>query len=332
MQQSTMGQHFLLSAEARTLRTRSINEMDEDKARELFKSIRWSATSGRPVCPKIACKAVDAYEYKSRKIFKCRHCGHQFSVTSGTIFASHKLQFRDLLQILKVFTNAANGISALRLTREIDISYKTAFVIAHKLREAISLDQDDLVLKGVVEADGAYFGGYKQPANYKENRRDMRRAENQTGKRKVAIVVREREGRTVAFVEKNEASAVTNIRKKVHVRATIHVDDATSWDKLGNCFDLLRINHQECYSDGQACTNQAESYFSRLRRAEIGIYHRVSGQHFPLYVRELAAREDMRRIDNGRKFMLILQSCLDHPVSRTFKGYWQRRRHVEVPT
>jgi hypothetical protein len=79
------------------------------------------------------------------------------------------------------------------------------------------------------------------------------------------------------------------------------------------------------YSTAEACTNQAESFFSRIRRAEIGIHHHIAGRYLSAYATEMAWREDNRRISNGEQFLLTTGSALAHPVSRQWKGYWQRR-------
>lgn len=68
----------------------------------------------------------------------------------------------------------------------------------------------------------------------------------------------------------------------------------------------------------------AESFFSRLRRAEIGTHHRIAGDYLHAYAAEMAWREDNRRISNGEQFLLATASALSHPVSRVWKGYWQR--------
>lgn len=84
-----MAQHFLLSAQARDLSLMKLFNMDEDEAFENFKTVRWSDTHGEPVCP--ACgNCNEHYFLKTRKQFRCKECNHTFSVTSGTIFASHK--------------------------------------------------------------------------------------------------------------------------------------------------------------------------------------------------------------------------------------------------
>src|SRR3954471_8143384 len=99
----------------------------------------------------------------------------------GTIFASRKLSIRDYLLAIAIFVNGAKGHSALQLSRDLDCQYKTAFVMAHKIREALGAEANGATVSGEVEIDGAYFGGYVKPANHKENRRDRRRAVNQNG-------------------------------------------------------------------------------------------------------------------------------------------------------
>jgi transposase-like protein len=159
----TMAQHFLLSAEARTLSLKEIFKGGEDKAYEAFKRIRWASTEGKPVCPKCGC--CDAYEITTRRRFKCAACHSQFSVTSGTIFASRKMPFVDLLGAIAIFVNAVKGLSALQFSRDLNVQYKTAWVLAHKLREALSMEvQDEAAMAGDVEVDGAYFGGHIRPA------------------------------------------------------------------------------------------------------------------------------------------------------------------------
>ncbi len=80
------------------------------------------------------------YEYSSRRIYKCKGCEAQFSLTTATIFASRKLPLRDLLAAIAIFVNGAKGISALQLSRDLGVQYKTAFVLAHKLREAMGAE------------------------------------------------------------------------------------------------------------------------------------------------------------------------------------------------
>ena len=134
-----MASHFLLSAKARTLSLVQVARLSDDQAHATFKALRWHETGGDPTCPECGCCAV--YEYQTRRLFKCKGCGKQFSVTSGTTFHGRKLAIRDYLMAIAIFANAAKGTSALQLGRDLDVSYKTAFVLAHKLREAMAADQ-----------------------------------------------------------------------------------------------------------------------------------------------------------------------------------------------
>lgn len=318
-----MAQHFLLSAKARTLSLAKVARMSDAEAHETFKRIRWHATGGDPVCPRCGCLAV--YSYKSRPIWKCKACdGYQFSVTAGTIFASHKLPIRTLLLAVAIFVNGAKGHPALQLSRDLDVQYKTAFVLQHKLREALAAEKADATVSGEVAVDGAYFGGYVKPTNYKENRKDRRLAENQTGKRKVVVVAREKGGRTLPFVFLTEGASIETLGQRIELGSTVHADEARHWDALHARYLTKRINHQQAYSDDGACTNDAESFFARIRRAEIGIHHHISGRHLSAYAHEMAWREDHRRVSNGEQYLILTNSALSHPVSRQWKGYWQR--------
>ena len=263
----TPGQHFLLSTAARTLSLAKVMRMSDDQAFDTFKSIRWASTAGAPFCPRCGC--VSIYELSDNRRFKCAACLHKFSVTSDTIFASRKMAIRDILAAIAIFVNGAKGHSALQLSRDLDCQYKTAFVLTHKLREALAAEQAAIgEVAGSVEVDGAYFGGYIKPANRVADRVDRRRRIYQTGKREVVVVMRERGGRTLPFVAPTEAAGVAVVASKVALGSTVYADEASHWDALEARFLTKRINHSEAYSTADACTNQAESFFSRIRRAE----------------------------------------------------------------
>ncbi len=169
-----MAQHFLLSAASRTLSLRKIYKAGEDAAYRTFCEMRWPETDGRAVCPR--CAHDETYNTSTRRKFKCKACHHQFSVTSGTIFASRKMDFADLLAAICILVNASKGVSMVQLSRDLDCQYNTAFVLAHTLREAMGAEiQTGEVLDGHVEIDGAYFGGHVRPENRKEDRKDLRR-------------------------------------------------------------------------------------------------------------------------------------------------------------
>lgn len=317
-----MAQHFLLSAKARTLSIKEIYKAGEDAAYATFCEIRWPETGGEAVCPR--CGGLDAYKITSRRKFECKACGKQFSVTSGTIFASRKLDFVDLLAAIAIFVNAAKGLSALQFSRDLDVQYKTAFVLAHKIREALSRETAGEILDGEVEIDGCYVGGHVRPENRKEDRKDRRLAHNRSDKRRVVIAARERGGRTLTTVVRREAEGVRFAADRVRAGSKLHADEGTHWDHLEGFYVVHRINHQVAYSLSGACTNQAESYFSRLRRMVSGQHHHVSAQYLHAYAAHAAWLEDHRRESNGALAGRIVAGAMAAPVSRQWKGYWQR--------
>jgi hypothetical protein len=229
-----------------------------------------------------------------------------------------------LLAAICIIVNGAKGISALQLARDLDCQHKTAFVLAHKLREAIAAETKGVTVTDLVEVDGAYFGGHVRPANRKEDRVDRRLAEHQTGKRRVVVAFRQRKGRTLPFVVRNEADGVELAKRVVGRSAVMFADEASHWDTLHAGWKTYRVNHSDVYSDDGICTNQAESYFSRLRRMVRGQHHHVSAQHLHQYAAHAAWLEDHSREANGALAHRMIGLAMAHGVSRNWKGYWQR--------
>jgi hypothetical protein len=226
------------------------------------------------------------------------------------------------LAAIAIFVNAVKGISALQLGRDLDVQYKTAFVMAHKIREAIGSVQNQGELSGVVEIDGMYAGGHGRQENEKANRADRRL--EVSAKRQSVVVARERGGRTLTIVVAKEADAGPFVRQVVKPGTVVHADEAGAWDRLHAHYNMRRINHSVAFSKDGACTNQAESFFSRLRRAEWGQHHHISGKYLAAYAVEMAWREDNRRKPNGTLHEAATGAALAHPISRVWAGYWQR--------
>ena len=230
-----MAQHFLMSAAARTLSLIDLCDLSEDAAHKMLCKMRWEDTNGDPVCPHCGCPAV--YTYRCRRVFKCKACHRQFSATSGTLLAHRKLAFRTLLMAFSLFVNAAKGLSSLQLSRDLGLHAKTTFILLHKLRCALTSDSATTILSGVVEIDGAWFGGYIRPENYRAARIDRRRREHQNGKRLCIVAMRQRGGKTVTTVVKHEAEAVPIIRRRVARGSSVHADEARAWDDLHASFE-----------------------------------------------------------------------------------------------
>jgi hypothetical protein len=215
----------------------------------------------------------------------------------------------------------------LAMSRDLGLSYKASFVLAHKLREAMAEEMKGRQIgddRPEAEVDGAYFGGYVKPANLKEDRVDRRLAENKSGKRKVVVVIRERGGETLPGVLSSEGQAASWIKRRVEKGTVLHADEAPSWNDLHARFEMKRIDHQTAYSLDGASTNWAESYFSRLRRGEAGHHHHISGPYLLRFAQEAAWREDNRRVPNGEQVRWVAKLALGRKKSVDWCGYWQR--------
>ena len=268
-----MSQHFLLSAKSKTISELEVARMSEDEARETFEKLRWSDTDGKPVCNNCGC--TDSYTLnvikngKTTRRYKCSACRKQYTVTSGTIFASHKLELRDYLLATIIFVNAVKGISAFQMSRALGCQYKTAFVLIHKLRASLMDNNslEDIKLSGVVEMDGCYIGKTK-PANRKIDRVDLRLAQNSNPNKRCIMVARQRADEdsnfigataTKTFITKSENSYAINKIATTHItkNTTVHVDGAKGYDDLDAWFDVKVGDHSQAYigEDGE-CSNQ----------------------------------------------------------------------------
>ena len=325
-----MSAHFLLSPAAKTLSLGSVARMSESEVVVTFIRLRWSDNNHEPYCPKCGCTTVYASRRKGALRWQCKGCHKEFSLTSGTLFASRKMPLRSYLMAIAIFVNEVKGKSMLAMSRDLGTTYKTSFVLAHKMREAMAseVSQSPIGGKGKrAEIDGGYFGGYVKPANRRENRRDRRLRQNQSGKRRVVVVIRERAGKTLPGVFRSEAEALSFIRTRIAPQTAVYADEAAAWNELHARFTLHRINHEEAYSLGgtdEINTNAAESFFSRMRRGEIGHHHHVAGPYLIRFAQEAAWREDHRRDPNGFQADRVVTLAMKHKPSIDFAGYWQR--------
>lgn len=335
-----MSQHFLLSAKARTLSIKRLFDMSDDDAFDLFRELRWG--EGEEVaCP---CCGVVAKHYfiATRRQWRCKDCKHTFSVTSGTIFAFHKLSLKTYLIAIAIFTNAAKGISALQLARDLDVQYKTAFVLAHKIRESLMEHRDESALAGEVHMDGAYVNGHIRPKNKKADRIDRRLAIHQRPDKRCVFVMRQRAeiggneirgaSKTLSFVIKTENQADVGKLAATFVAkgSVICADESNAYDGLHAKYDTRRVNHSVEYRANDGTTNNlAESYFSRFRRMQYGQIHKFGNEYLANYANEAAYREDTRREPNGAIFMDIVKKCAKTLTHRDWCGYWQGNKRGE---
>jgi transposase-like protein len=127
--------------------------------------VRFAENGGDPYCP--WCGHKEVYSLQTRRKWRCKSksCGRDFSPTSGTVFASRKLSFQSLLLLVAYQSRVAKNLNAIDMSCELEVQYKTAFVWCHKIRETITAHQHTGKLRGKIEIDGGYFGGYIKPKN-----------------------------------------------------------------------------------------------------------------------------------------------------------------------
>jgi ISXO2-like transposase domain len=153
---------------------------------------------------------------------------------------------------------------------------------------------------------------------------DVPTAKHRTQKLRVVAANGQRKCMTSPFVVRSEAKDVELAMQHVSRKATMHADEASHWDDLYNGWQVGRINHRQAHATAESCTNQVESYFSHLRRMIRGQHHFVSADLLHQYANYAAWLEDHRRLPNGELAGRIGSLALTHPVSRNWKGYWQR--------
>jgi transposase-like protein len=293
-------QHFLLSPAARGLSIAQVCRLTDDEAFDTFERLRFAANGGEPFCP--SCGGLKIYTLAETPVrWKCAGCRRKFSVTSQTLFHSRKLSIRDYLTVIALFANGVKGTSALQTSRNVNVNPKSAFVLLHKLREAMAAEvhaADEIGGPGrEAEIDGAYFGHF-HPANRKADRPD-RRAESP--RRKVVVIARERHGRAMPRTVQREADGVSLIRRHVASGTEVHADESGAWNVLLASYPMKRVNHTiEYKSEDGASTNWAESYFSRLRRSEMGVHHRISSHLLQAYADECAYSRQPARSPRSR--------------------------------
>uniref|UniRef100_B0SXP6 Putative transposase n=1 Tax=Caulobacter sp. (strain K31) TaxID=366602 RepID=B0SXP6_CAUSK len=310
--------------------------MSDDEAYAAFRAVRFADNGGEAYCAHCGCDAV--YEYAARRIFKCKACEKQFSLTSGTIFASRKLAIRDILTAIALFVNGANGHAALRMGRDLNVSYKTAFVLLHKLREVMGSLKPKEMLTGQVEIDGVWVGGHVKGPNLKIEQKERRRKKaggepeyppKNEAKRFSVVTMRERRegGRSLSFVFKSESQGVKSVLENVDPAAEVITDGGPHWGQLVLRYaNTSQVNHSIGHVIDGVHINGVEGFNSRIRRGERGVHHHIAGRYLQFYADEFAWRDDHRRVSNGQQFQMVLAAAARHPVSGEWKGFWQRRK------
>lgn len=320
---------FRMTAAARTISDDDVARLSDEEAHELFCRLRWPDTDGKPVCPR--CGESRCYVIATRSLFKCGACRHQFSVTSGTIWHSRKLPLRRILKMLFELTTAPKGFAAANLSHKMKLDLKTSHVLTGKVREAIARFQTHIKLEGIVEIDGVYFGGKRRRPNTGRGAPPLL---GTVTRKRCVLTLAQRGGPVIGIIVEGETKTaiLAAVRRYVKEGSIIVTDELTSYDFLRAYFELRQVDHGRCFVDGTTSTNNAESFHSRLRRAQSGVYHRcATGDDFDLYVAEMAYQHSCRAVDTRTQWEEMIGMTIRQPVSGRFKGYWQRRKPKGLP-
>ncbi len=263
---------------------------DENKAREHFEAVQWP---DGPICPH--CGVIDQatkLEGESTRpgVWKCRACEKPFSVTVGTVFERSHIPLNKWLYAMHALASGKKGVSAHQLHRQLGLSYQSAWFMCHRIREAMKPAKFNGPLGGkfkTVEVDETYVGG-------KATNRKSRRVKLKTAV--VALVQREGDVRSFPIRKVNSRTMSGLLRKQVSKKVHLITDDSPVYPKLGKKFNRhSTVNHSiEEYVRGDVYTNNAENYFSILKRGIIGTYHHISNEHMPMYLAEFDFRYNNR--------------------------------------
>lgn len=226
---------------------------------------------------------------KRKRIYQCleKECGKQFSATSGTIFNDTHLPLTIWFTAVAMICEAKKGMSACQLQRHLGVSYRTAWYLAHRIREAM---QEGGLLSGIVEVDETYL----TPRKPRKGRPYVKKQHTD-----VVLGMRERGGRLrlIPIADSKMAIIEPEILKHVSPSATLQTDESAVYFIIGNRhFDgqHVTINHRRSYVDGDIHTNTIENAFSLLKRGIYGSFHKVSRKHLGRYCDEFSYRFNRR--------------------------------------
>lgn len=301
---------------------------------------------GQQTCPNRECGAIDSHYFiATRKQWRCKHCGHTFSLTSSTKWAYHKLPLRTLMKMCAELALAAQGCNATTLANRLLVECKTVWVNLQKLREAVFDTREQERLVGTIHVDAAYVCYHVRPKNAKQHRVDRRLRRNQNPHKRAIIVWRQladSEEVRLGFVgatktrfsvirEENQADVLKLTLKNIEPGSTICCDQNDAYLLLKNLYKVRTVNHEVEYVAPDGTTNnQAESTFARLRRMQREVHH-FWWKHAWLHAAHLSYLEDVRRTDTKVIFNDLVSRCLRSAPSRHFSGYFQGNKcHEEL--
>ncbi len=263
----------------------------EQAATAWFEQIIWN---GERCCMK--CGSLNTREVPNAKPmpYWCTDCRGYFSVRTGTPIARSNVPLRKWAIAIYICLTSLKSVSSMKLHRDIGVSQPTAWFMLHRIREAWS-DEGNGSFSGPVEADESYFGGKRR--NMSNAKRKVLADTGRGSAGKTAVVgVKDRATKRVAakVVEKTDAETLQGfVREHTDPKATVYTDEATAYHGVAKSHESVKHSVGEYVRD-MAHTNGVESFWSMLKRAHKGTFHKMSAKHLNRYVQEFAGKHNMR--------------------------------------
>lgn len=302
-----------------------------------FELKRWGE---KPICA--YCESANLSTRGKDLRFKCYTCGKSTSVTVDTALHSTNMDLKKWMFAFSIVCDAKKGLSALQLQRNLNVSYPTALNMYHKMRTLMMIENDTVVLDGIVEMDETYIGGKPRKFNNGETNipltktsipeLDERISELKDAgvsfKRKrgnpAKSAINPKRGRgtskipVIGMVERNGdvvaqvSQYVTGKQLKDMVQKYVDTDDTVlisdeykGYSKMDEIIEHVKIDHQRLYSYKGINTNSIESFWAIIKRQIIGQHHQVSLKHLPKYVAEAVFKYNNRKVDDMFETLII---------------------------